>query len=180
MEKVTGKILGAAFFNRPTLIVAEELLGKFLVVEKNGVENGFMISEVEAYHGFKDRASHAFRGRTKRNNVMFGEAGFWYVYFIYGMYNMLNIVTDLKNYPAAILIRSAGEYSGPGKLTKALGIDRTFNEKFAGKEQGLWIEDRGVEVEGKVKKTPRIGVAYAGKTWANKPYRFVLRKSGTG
>lgn len=170
-------VLSEKFFNRSSLIVAEELLGKFLVCEKDGRQNSLMINEVEAYDGFEDRASHAHRGRTKRNTVMFGPAGFWYVYFVYGMYNMLNIVTGPADYPAAILIRGAGEYNGPGKLTKALGIDRMFNEKLAEPQTGLWIEDREmVSVDFKVKKTPRIGVAYAGPIWSKKPYRFVLAK----
>lgn len=169
------KILKSDFFNRPALVVAEEILGKFLVHNNEGAETTLMITEVEAYDGFEDRASHAFRGKTKRNNVMFGKAGFWYVYFVYGMYDMLNIVTGPEDYPAAILIRAVGEYKGPGKLTKALRIDRRFNEKLAEKKTGLWIEDRG-PTKGKIKKTPRIGVKYAGEVWANKLYRFVLEQ----
>lgn len=169
------KILNSGFFNRPTLVVAEDLLGKFLVHEKDAVETALMITEVEAYDGFEDRASHAFRGKTKRNNVMFGKAGFWYVYFVYGMYEMLNIVTGPEDYPAAILIRAVGEHKGPGKLTKALKIDRRFNEKVAEKKTGLWIEDRGA-TNGRIKKTPRIGVKYSGEVWANKNYRFILEQ----
>lgn len=170
-----AKILKLDFFNRPTLVIAEEILGKFLVHNDEGMETAFMITEVEAYDGFEDRASHAFRGRTKRNNVMFGKAGFWYVYFVYGMYDMLNIVTGPEDYPAAILIRAVGEHKGPGKLTKALRIDRRFNEKAAEKKTGLWIEDRGTQ-NGRIRRTPRIGVKYAGEVWANKLYRFVLEQ----
>lgn len=136
-----------------------------------------MITETEAYDGPDDKASHAHRGKTARNEVMFREAGFWYVYLVYGMHHMLNIVTGKKEYPAAVLIRGAGEYDGPGKLAKALRINRQQNGKKAGRLGGLWIEDRGVSIsKRRIQKTPRIGVAYA-EEWAKKPYRFVLKKS---
>ena len=105
------KVLNKNFFNRPTLIVAKDLLGKYLIRRLNGKIKRFMITEVEAYDGFKDKASHASRGKTVRNAPMFGEAGVWYVYFTYGMHYMLNIVTGKKDYPAAILIRGVGTVS---------------------------------------------------------------------
>ncbi len=167
------KILRKSFFEQPTLLVAENLLGKYLV--RNG--NAFMITEVEAYDGFEDKASHASRGETPRNKVMFGEAGRWYVYFVYGMHHMLNIVTGAEGYPAAVLIRGVEEVSGPARLTKALGIDCATNEQKAVTASGLWIEDRGIVVpKNRIKKTPRIGVAYAGEEWAGKPWRFVLKE----
>ena len=167
------KVLQKNFFEQPTLGVAENLLGKYLV--RDGV--AYMITETEAYDGFGDRASHASRGETPRNKVMFGEAGVWYVYFVYGMHHMLNIVTGAKGYPAAVLIRGVEGISGPARLTKALGVDRKMNEQKAKPESGLWIEDRGVIVpKNHIEKTPRIGVAYAGEEWAGKPWRFVLGK----
>ncbi|PIY95650.1 3-methyladenine DNA glycosylase, partial [Candidatus Jorgensenbacteria bacterium CG_4_10_14_0_8_um_filter_39_13] len=90
------KILSQSFFNRPALTVAKELMGKYLVRRYRGKLVSAMITEVEAYDGFKDKASHAFRGMTDRNKIMFGPAGFWYVYFTYGMHWMLNIVTGKK------------------------------------------------------------------------------------
>lgn len=133
-----------------------------------------MIIETEAYDGFEDKASHASRGETPRNKVMFGEAGVWYVYFVYGMHHMLNIVTGAKGYPSAVLIRGVEGISGPARLTKALGIDRAMNEQKAERKSGLWIEDRGVIVpKNRIERTPRIGVAYAGEEWAEKPWRFV-------
>jgi DNA-3-methyladenine glycosylase len=100
-----NRVLPQQFFNRPTLLVAQELLGKFLVCKKGSNIVSAMITEVEAYVGVEDKASHASRARTKRNEVMFGHAGYWYVYLIYGMHYCLNIVTEQKDYPAAILIR---------------------------------------------------------------------------
>lgn len=166
------KILRKDFFEEPTLVVAEQLLGKFLV---RG-DDAYMITEVEAYDGFEDKASHASRGETPRNKVMFNDAGVWYVYFVYGMHHMLNIVTGAKGYPAAALIRGVEGISGPARLTKAFGVDRRMNEQKAAPKSGLWIEDRGVIVpKNHIEKTPRIGVMYAGEEWAGKPWRFVLK-----
>jgi len=168
-------IVQKEFFDRPVLDVAHDLLGKYLVRRKDGEERAYMITEVEAYDGPDDKACHASKGRTERTEVMFGEAGVWYVYLVYGMYDMLNVVTGEKEYPAAVLIRGVEGISGPGKITKRLGVTRSLNAKAAAPKSGLWIEDRGVAVpEKNIVCTPRIGVAYA-KEWAHKPYRFVLK-----
>lgn len=168
------KVLDSRFFDGPTLTIAKDLLGKFLVHRFNGKEIALMITEVEAYDGSKDKASHASCGKTERNKAMFGEAGNWYVYFTYGMHWMLNIVTGPKDYPAAILIRETDKISGPARITKYLKIDKKFNAKPASKKTGLWIEDRGIKTKSLMISTgKRIGVAYAGK-WADKPYRFYL------
>lgn len=168
-------ILTKKFFERPAPEVAEDMLGKFLVRKTLGKEEAFMVTEVEAYEGPRDKASHASKGRTKRNEVMFGAAGVLYIYLVYGMHEMLNIVTGLKDHPAAVLIRGVEGVSGPGGLTKRLKITRVLSGKKVGREAGLWIEDRGVEVSKKrIKKTPRIGVIYAGPIWSQKKYRFVL------
>ncbi len=174
--------------------MARELLGKFLIRRVRGKNSAAMITEVEAYDGPRDKASHAHRGRTARNEPMFGEAGRWYVYFVYGCHWMLNIVTGPKNYPAAILIRggiveyppsnlsaedgsaSGGEHpmflNGPGKLTKFLEIDKRFNGLPASRKNGLWIEDRGVKISrSSIRRKKRIGVDYAAE-WARKPYNF--------
>ena len=172
---MTNYVLSKQFYIRPTLQVAEELLGKFLMVSKNGKMTAHMITEVEAYDGFEDKASHASRGLTKRNAPMFEAGGIWYIYFVYGMYDMLNIVTGSKAYPAAILIRGVEDISGPGKLTKHLGITRAYNGLPASRVSGLWIEDRGFLVPRRtIKKSSRIGVGYAGPVWAKKRYRFFL------
>lgn len=135
-----------------------------------------MITENEAYGGHHDKASHASRGRTARNQMMFGPAGFWYVYFVYGNHWMLNIVTGPKDYPAAVLIRGTDKIVGPARLTKFLHIDKKLNSQPARRLSGLWIEDRGVIIaKNKIKRAPRVGVDYAG-AWAKKPYRFMLKK----
>ncbi len=171
-----GKILGQRFFNRDALVAARDLLGKYLVRKFNNKKISLKITEVEAYGGFEDKASHARKGKTKRNEIMFGEAGYWYVYLCYGVYDMLNIVVGKKHYPAAVLIRGAGDFNGPGKLTKYLKINRKLNKAKADKSSGLWIEDRGEKVsKSKIFATPRIGVSYAGPIWSKKPYRFILK-----
>jgi len=170
-----SRILEPDFYNRPTLIVAQDLLGKFLVRKIGNKEITSMIIEVEAYDGFKDKASHASKGRTLRNEVMFGEAGRWYVYLIYGMYWMLNIVTGPKNYPAAILIRGVKDADSPGRLTKYFKINKSFNGKIAYQSTGLWIEDRGVRIKPlEISRTKRVGIAYAGPLWAGRRYRFLI------
>ena len=174
-------ILSKKFFNSPTLIVAEQLLGKFLLENISGVTRAYMITEVEAYDGPDDLASHASKGKTPRTEVMFGDPGIFYVYLVYGMHHMLNIVTGPADYPAAVLIRGivseeGPEFNGPAKLSKALGIDKKFNKLSATKNNNLWFEDRGVTIPKKqILTSPRIGVDYA-KEWKDKPYRFFIAK----
>ena len=104
------------------------------------------------------------------------QGGHFYVYLIYGMYWMLNIVTGPKDYPAAILIRGTKEVSGPGKVTKFLKINKDFDKKLSCKNSNLWIEDREVKIKpAKILKTPRIGIDYAGPIWSKKFYRFVIQ-----
>lgn len=170
------KVLKPDFFNRPTPLVARSLLGKFLVRRIGKKETALMITETEAYDGFRDKGSHASRGKTKRNWPMFGPPGRWYVYFTYGMHWMLNIVTRENDYPAAVLFRGAGNINGPGRLTKFLKIDAKLSAKPAIKRSGLWIEDRGVEIPvAKIEKGPRIGIDYAGRYWAGRHWRFRLK-----
>lgn len=162
------------FFSRPAPLVAPELLGKALARKHGGKLTQAIITEVEAYEGEEDKACHGRFGITKRNEVMFGPSGYWYVYFIYGMYWMLNIVTGDKGHPSAVLIRGAGEWDGPGKLTRDLCIDGTLTGKQCDHSIGLWIEDHKIVIPKKlIKQTPRIGVSYAGE-WAEKKWRFVI------
>src|SRR3990167_11353497 len=160
-----------SFFNRKTLKVAEELLGKYLARKIGRKIIREKITETEAYIGPHDLACHSSRGRTTRNGPMFCEAGTIYVYFTYGMHWMLNLVTEEKDFPAAVLIRGTEHYKGPGVLTRELKIDKSLNGKTLGKKIGLWIE--AGEKPKKIKRAPRIGVNYAGKIWSQKKYRFV-------
>lgn len=164
--------------SRNALEVAPDLLQYHLCVrDADGEIRRAPIREVEAYHGFEDKASHAHRGMTPRNAVMFGPPGYWYVYLCYGVHWLLNLVTAEVGYPSAVLIRGVGPFDGPGKLTKALGIDKRYDGKLCGPDSGLWIERiPGVNPENHMSKyaiTPRIGVNSAGSEWAAKPWRFV-------
>jgi DNA-3-methyladenine glycosylase len=176
------------FYNRPTLKVAKELLGKYLVVQKNGTMLSGKIVETEAYIGFNDSASHAYRGITGRNKIMFGAPGYAYVYFTYGRYHCLNFVTERNGYPAAVLIRALEPEqgigtmkrrrktevienlaSGPGKLCQALGIDRSLCGTDLCSEV-IYVEDRGGSAE-KIFSANRIGV----KEGKQKKWRFYIK-----
>lgn len=157
-----------------TVAIARSLLGKLLVTRVDERRLARRITEVEAYHGPEDLACHASKGRTNRTEVMFAPGGVWYVYFIYGMHEMLNLVTGPKDHPAAVLIRGVEGLPGPGRLTRALRIDRRFNGLSLARRTGLWIEDDDFVPDPlEVRTTPRIGIDYAGPEWTRKPWRFV-------
>lgn len=161
---------------RGTVGLARRLLGKFLVRRTAAGEHAWQITEVEAYHGESDRACHASKGRTGRTEVLYQPGGVWYVYLCYGVHEMLNLVTGPGGWPAAVLIRGVAGVSGPGRLTRALGITRELNGQSITRESGLFIEDRGVKVpDRRVLAGPRVGVDFAGPVWAAKPWRFRLR-----
>ncbi len=176
------KILSRRFYHQDTLTVAEKLLGCFLVRKAGRKIVRARIVETEAYIGEDDLACHASKGRTKRTEVMYGEAGHAYVYLIYGMYYLLNIVTEQKEFPAAVLIRAVtvndvpkNKTNGPGKLTRELLIDQKFHTWDVTKGEKLWIE-KGERYSGEiVATTPRIGIDYA-KHCALYPWRFLLSR----
>ncbi len=171
-----------SFFNQNTLKVAQDLLGCFLVRKTDNKPIRARIVETEAYMGPQDLASHASRGKTKRNEVMFGKPGIIYVYLVYGMHYMLNIVTQEHDYPAAVLIRGievegvSRKTNGPAKLTKFLEIDKSFNGlPVYNKKNGLWIEDRIEELKNyQIKKAKRVGIDYAG-VYKEKLWRFYIK-----
>ena len=179
---MADNILSKRYFNRPTLTVARSLVGKYVVRESGRGRMTGKIIEVEAYVGCQDKACHVSKGRTTRTEVLFGPPGMSYVYLIYGMYHMLNVVTERMEFPAAVLIRAIevdGELiDGPGKLCRVLAIDRSLNRLDLTRGRSLWFEDRGARVSSEQVGTfPRIGVDYAG-IWAKKPWRFRLLANG--
>ncbi|MBI5767519.1 MAG: DNA-3-methyladenine glycosylase [Verrucomicrobia bacterium] len=171
-----GRIIKAKELRaRDTVALARWLLGKHLVRRRDGVVTKHVITEVEAYDGERDLACHARAGRTARTEVMYAAGGVWYVYLCYGVHEMLNLVVGSRDWPAAVLIRGVAGVSGPGRLTKALAIDRRLNGAEAAPASGLWIEDDGSDVPARtVRATARIGVDYAGPVWAGKKWRFVI------
>jgi DNA-3-methyladenine glycosylase len=176
-------ILPREYFARPTVEVARSLVGKFLIRDNRRSRPMVgRIVEVEAYVGPEDKACHASKGRTARTEVLFGPPGHAYVYLCYGMYEMLNVVTEREGFPAAILLRAVEcdgvLIDGPGRLTRAFDIDRSLNRVDLTVGEALWFEDRGVRVpRGALKTYPRIGVDYAGE-WARKPWRFRIHEPG--
>ncbi|MBU1146249.1 DNA-3-methyladenine glycosylase [Patescibacteria group bacterium] len=182
------------FYNRNTIKVAQEILGKFLVRKIGKKIIAGKIVETEAYVGPSDLASHASRGKTARTEPMFGPPGHAYVYLVYGLNYCFNIVTEKENYPAAVLIRAIEPTdgidlikkfrknqkiifnltNGPGKLCQALKIDKSLNNSDISKNI-LWVEDRGLKIKpSEIVAAKRIGVDYAGQ-YKNKPWRFYLR-----
>jgi DNA-3-methyladenine glycosylase len=189
------KKLPAAFFLRPDVVaIARELLGKVLVTRWNGVQTSGRIVETEAYAGDIDKASHAFKGRTARTNVMFGGGGTAYVYLCYGIHQMFNIVTNIDGVPHAILVRAVEPMSGidimlqrtgkkildasltrgPGNVGKAFGFHTSQCGILLGGEE-LFIGDDGFALPAdSIAASARIGVAYAGDhaLW---DYRFYVK-----
>jgi DNA-3-methyladenine glycosylase len=166
-------VLEPAFFDRPADQVARDLLGKALLRRIARDHRTFVITETEAYLGPHDLACHSARGRTARNEVMFERPGTLYIYLVYGLHWMLNVVTAPPG--SAVLLRSAGGVIGPGRLGAALGISGALNGKAAHRSTGLWFEDR--PATGRVAATARIGVDYAGQVWSRRKLRFVLAPS---
>lgn len=168
------------FYDRDTVVVARELLGKRLVHVCEGVEQCGRIVEVEAYLGPHDLAAHCARGRTKRTEVMFGPPGHAYVYLIYGMYSCLNVVTQAQGMASAVLLRAIeplrnveGRTQGPGLLCKAMHIDRRLNGHDLLSDD-FYVADSGQAERFTIVKRPRIGVDYAGR-WARRLLRFYIR-----
>lgn len=162
------------FESQKTVALARSLIGKLLVRRKpEGDVLRVRICETEAYHGERDLACHAARGRTARTEVMYRPGGRWYVYLCYGRHEMLNLVTGPEGWPAAVLIRGVEGAIGPGRVTRLLGVDRSLNQALVSLETGLWLEDDGCRPpRGTLRSGPRVGIDYAGATWAAKPWRF--------
>jgi DNA-3-methyladenine glycosylase len=170
-----AEVLSRSFFAADAAEVALKLLGQVLVWQHGGDRVRLRVVETEAYLGPFDLACHAAKGRTARTEVMFGPPGHAYVYLIYGMYHMLNVVTGDEGDAQAVLIRAAEplgdlgvKTDGPGKLTRALGIDRSLNGCPLDREP-LYFEEG--ERPHRIARGPRIGIDYAG-TWRDEPLRF--------
>jgi DNA-3-methyladenine glycosylase len=175
--------LPRAFFARSTLAVARDLIGAHLVHDDGRTVRAGRIVETEAYLGPRDLAAHSSRGRTARTEVMFGPPGHAYIYFVYGFWNCLNVVTAAPGVPHAVLLRAieplqgvADRTSGPGLLCRAMHIDRRLNGiDLAG--DVLWLEPAPAGAPRvRIGRSPRIGVDYAGE-WARRPWRFFDRAS---
>jgi DNA-3-methyladenine glycosylase len=172
--------LPRAFYDRDTVLVARELLGKLLVHVVDGMERIGKIVEVEAYLGEHDLAAHSSKGRTPRTEVMFGPPGHAYVYFIYGMYYCMNVVTEREGHAAAVLLRAlepvknlTGRTQGPGLLCRALGVDKHLNAHDLLSDD-FYIASPPTAESFAIARSSRIGVAYA-RHWARRQLRFHIK-----
>lgn len=156
--------------------LAPRLLGMKLCRRLDNKIIKLRITETEAYFGEADTACHAHKGKTDRTKTLYEAGGVAYVYLCYGIHNLLNIVSGEKDFPQAVLIRGVEGFDGPGKLTKALKIDRTLNGENLMESERLWLEDDGVHFEYKPAK--RVGIDYATLEYRNKLWRFVSCQEG--
>ena len=167
--------LDRTFFRRDVLEVAPQLLGKLLVMkDESRGEAVYTITETEAYRGGDDMACHASKGRTGRTEVMFGDGGYIYMYLIYGMYWMLNVVTSIDEVPQAVLIRALREVSGPGRLTRLIGVDKSYNGEDLVTSPRIGIYEGGKGSIPAHTTGPRIGIDYAGEPWKSMAWRYVM------
>ena len=163
--------LGHSFFDRDALEIAPEILGKNLMrVMADGTRICLPVSDVEVYRGTEDLACHASKGQTERNKVMFNQGGIIYMYLVYGMHWMFNIVTGAAGHPEALLIRGLGDIIGPGRVTRHLNMGKDFYGEDLVRSERIWLEN-GPEL-GQYSTGPRIGINYAGEPWISIPWRF--------
>jgi DNA-3-methyladenine glycosylase len=174
------KKMARAFYDRDTITVAKELLGKYLIHISAGVERIGRIVEVEAYLGEHDLAAHSSKGLTERTKIMFGPPGHAYVYMIYGMYDCMNVVTEREGHAAAVLLRAVepvknveGRTQGPGLLCRAMQIDRRLNGHDL-ESDDFYIAAAPEESSPVIVRRPRIGVDYA-RHWAKRLLRFYIK-----
>ena len=167
--------LNVHFYQQDAVTVAEKLLGKILIrVFDDGTTQRYRITETEAYLGEEDKACHASKGRTARTDIMYSDGGKIYVYLIYGMYWMLNVVTGKENHPQAVLIRGIDHIIGSGKVGRELKIDKRFYGEDLLTSNRIWIEN-APDVSN-FSTAPRIGIDYAGEEWRDKAWRFILKQ----
>lgn len=159
------------FYHRHALEVAPDLVGKVLVCG----DNRLRISETEAYCGEADTACHASKGRTKRTEVLYADAGSIYVYLCYGMHWLMNVITGDLGDPQGVLIRACLDAPGPGRLTKKLGITGEFNRQSILTSPSIWIEDDGFRCT--VETDKRVGIGYASQEDQDRLWRFKIGTS---
>lgn len=165
--------LGRKFFTRDAVDVAKELIGAHIVHKIGDVVYSYRITETEAYRGEDDTACHAHKGKTARTAVLYEEGGLTYIYLCYGIHNLLNVVTGEKDSPQAVLIRCVEGFNGPGKLTKAMKIDRSLNAVDLTLSDEIWIESDGEKAE--FTADTRVGINYADEKDIARKWRFILK-----
>lgn len=170
------KYLSESFFKRDALIVAPELVGKIIVRKlDDGTQIRLRIDETECYMGENDTACHASKGRTKRTEILYHEGGCLYVYLCYGIHNLMNVITGEKDNPQGVLIRSCIGFNGPGKLTKELQIDRSFNDERLDSSERIYFADDGMKFS--LTALKRVGIDYASEEDRNRLWRWKIKET---
>ncbi len=165
--------LNSKFYQSNAVDAAQKLLGKVLVRTWDDASiSRYVITETEAYLGEEDLACHASKGRTARTEIMYAKGGHVYVYLIYGMYWLLNVVTGDEDHPQAVLIRGIDNIIGSGRVGRELKMDKSFYGENLLTSSRIWLED-APDMDN-FQAFPRIGVDYAGDEWKNKPWRFTI------
>jgi len=165
--------LNHTFYQRDALTIAPEILGKTLVrAWPDGTRICLPISEVEVYLGTHDRACNASKGKTERNQIMFANGGVIYMYLVYGMHWMFNIVTGTVDQPEALLIRGIGNIYGPGRVTRHLQLDKHFYGEDLATSEMIWLEE--APPVKRYSTGPRVGINYAGEPWVSMPWRYKI------
>ena len=165
--------LNSDFFTQDAYTVAKQLIGKYICRNIDGEIKKFKITETECYIGTDDTACHASKGKTARTQIMWAQGGVCYVYLCYGMHNMLNFVTGQEGSPEAVLIRGVEGSTGPGRATKAMKTDRSFNGKSVLTDDDIWLESDGKKysfIEDK-----RVGIGYASRKDQDRLWRFIIK-----
>ena len=163
--------ISSSLFLLPATELAPLLIGKLLCRRTTQGVLRLRITETECYYGEEDSACHAHRGPTQRNAPMYLHGGYTYIYLCYGIHNLLNIVSGPEGHPEAVLIRGVEGYSGPGKLTKAMSIDRSLNSIDLNESNEIWLEDDGITVPFHTDR--RVGIDYADPIDRDRPWRYI-------
>lgn len=160
------------YYTQPATVLAEDLVGKLLCRRTHSGIVRNRITETECYFGEEDTACHASKGKTERTKILYEKGGLAYVYLCYGMHSLFNVVTGKEGHPEAVLIRGVTDYNGPGKLTRAMGIDRELNGEDLVVSRHLWIEDDGFKPM--VRADKRVGIDYATPKYRDILWRYMI------
>lgn len=168
-----GKRLLRKYYSQPATILAADLIGKILCRRTDAGILKYRIAETECYYSEQDTACHASRGKTERTKVLYEKGGTAYVYLCYGIHSLFNVVTGKEGFPEAVLIRGVEGYNGPGKVTKAMSIDRGLNGIDLVTSKELWIEDDGARPQYTAAK--RVGIDYATPEYRDVFWRYIIQ-----
>ena len=171
-SKAKSKRLRRSYFKRPATELAPDLIGKLLCRRTSEGILKYRIMETECYYSEEDTACHASKGKTERTKVLYEKGGTAYVYLCYGMHSLFNVVTGKEGFPEAVLIRGVEGYNGPGKLTKAMQIDKSLNGEDLTVSKQLWIEDDGMRPA--YQSAKRVGIDYATEEYRNILWRYLI------